>query len=558
MNTRRPVRPYHSKSAVAWVVVSLFAACGGGGEPVTEPPPPPAAASRRIEALTATQQADGALYYTGTYQGARLNFWHTGAVGLGAWTFYSGSGPDRARVTVGDTAGLQAILNVQTGYRTTVRAVNTERVEYRLYDPQGRYVGGAVLYAAGDQWYQGLMPTEAFAGYDSLVSLSNVTGAIQRGVAEFETLIAQAGPGDRPAPAGGFPWLSTAYAQDIDLGRTAFFGVVWDQFKTASVVGMTTIVGIATATLGAAETTALIAAAATVSLPLTTAVVAGVVIGSWAYDQREQLSLRTVPTTPADETDYQAASQPTAYSTAPDPVPPEPLPEAAALPTVAPVPNGFVAPVPVPTPAPPPEPVPEPAPVPAPVPAPTPAPTPAPAPPGPATTCVARAVGVWYQKYCYYLNSRGQEIVHGLFEEFVFESNQLILSATYADGVLDGPYRRYDQDEQADGAARDVYRLEAEGVYRAGQPAGTWRVYHTSSYNVGVASLGKLTAEVTYGVLFEGSTVPALEKRYCPHAEPYAHPSKWGALVQVDSIDLTTGARSTQYPFKNGCGQEPG
>jgi hypothetical protein len=550
-------RPYHSKSVVALVVVSLFAACGGGGgEPAAEPP---AAATRRIEALTATQQADGALYYTGTYQGAPLNFWHTGPVGQGHWTFYNGSGADRARVSIGDAAGLQAILNVETGYRTTVRAVNTERAEYRLYDPQGRFVLGAVLYAAGDQWYQGLMPAEAFAGYDSLQSLSNVTAAITRGVAELETLIAQAGPtgpAGRVAPVPGFPWLATAHAQGIDLGRAAFFGVTWDQFKTASVVGMTTIVGIATATLGVVETAALLTAAAAVALPLTTAVVAGVVIGSWAYDQREQLSLRTVPTTPADETDYQAASRPTAYSTQLDPVPPEPLPGAAALPTVAPVPNGFVAPVPEPAPVPPPEPAPEPVPVPTPVP-PAPAPVPVPPPPGPATTCVVKDKGVWYQKYCYYLNARGVEVLQGLFEEFVFESNQLILSATYADGVLDGPYRRYGRNEQDDGTPRDLYRLEAEGDYRAGQPFGTWRVYHTSSFNVGVASLGKLEGEVTYGVLFEGSTVPALEKRYCPHAEPYAHPSKWGALVQVDTINLATGERSTQYPFKNGCRQEP-
>ncbi|MBT9489011.1 MAG: hypothetical protein IV093_16025 [Rubrivivax sp.] len=539
-------RPYHSKSAVALVVVSLFAACGGGGgEPTTEPPP--VAASRRIEALTATQQADGALYYTGTYQGARLNFWHTGPVGQGAWTFYNGSGADRARVSIGDTTGLQAILNVETGYRTTVHAVNTERVEYRLYDPQGRFVVGAVLYAAGDQWYQGLMPAEAFAGYDSLVSLSNVTAAIQRGVTELETLIAQAGPAGRAAPGPGFPWLSTAHAQGVDLGRAAFFGVTWDQFKTASVVGITTIVGIATATLGVAETAALVTAAAAVALPLTTAVVAGVVIGSWAYDQREQLSLRTVPTTPVDETDYQAASRPTAYSTEPDPAPPEPLPAAAALPTVAPVPNGFVAPLPEPAPVPPPEPVP-----------PAPAPVPVPPPPGPATTCVARAIGIWYDKYCYYLNARGQEVVHGLYERLVFESNQLIFSATYADGVLEGPYRRYDFDAQVDGPARDVYRLETEGIYRADQPIGTWPFYRTSSFNVGVASLGKLEAEVTYGVLFEGSTVVAVEKRYCPHAEPHAHPSKWGALYAVYTIDLATGEQRTQNVFKNGCRQEPG
>jgi hypothetical protein len=390
----KPQRRYHSKTAVSLLTLALIAACGGGGgggQPV---------AQNRIQSLTAAPQADGALYFTGTYQGEAVRFAHQGEVGNGKWYAYSGPSTDRTRVTFSDTGGLQEILSMDKGHRTTVHKIGQERTEYRMYGSDGKFLLGAALYASGGKWYQGLMFTESFGGYDSLVKITDVTEKINQEVAQINTLISRANQ-----PRRGFDLMAIAHAQGIDVGARTFAGAFWDQAMTAGLIGATTITGIVAATIGVAKTGALITTAAgtvltgaatvlggaaTVAasipvLPVLGVLGAGYLIATWGHEKRREMTVSTVASSPATTADYNSQVRPTSFSALQAPTPPAPLPSASAAPTRAPVPGPAVAPPDTPTPTP------APAPAPAPAPVPTLAPAPAPA-PAPATTPVAASV----------------------------------------------------------------------------------------------------------------------------------------------------------------------
>ena len=149
---------------------------GGGASPTTSTSP----AQEQLQGLSVSPQADGAVYATGSYQGSPVRFTHQGAVGNGQWALYTGADNDRTRVTFTDKGGLQEILSMDKGHRTTVNYIGSERIEYRTYSAAGRFSIGSVLYQSDGKWLQGWMFTEAFSGYGNLVLVQDVTSKVSQ------------------------------------------------------------------------------------------------------------------------------------------------------------------------------------------------------------------------------------------------------------------------------------------------------------------------------------------------------------------------------------------
>jgi hypothetical protein len=327
-------------TSLAIIATLTISGCGGGGNGGNSG----TTSSSKIEKLTVTTQADGTRYFTGTYNGTVVRFTHKGAIGQGYWSVYSGPPGNRTRVTISDTRGVQEVLAMDKGHRTTINYVGTERIEYRTYASNGQFVLGSVLYLMGDRWQQGLMFTEAFKGYASLVSVTDVTAEITRANADLNMLMAKAA---KPGLLRNFAFIGTAEASWNDLRE--YGGTVWDIAKTVGWNGLATMTGIAVATLGAAETGALITtvggavvagAAATLTVaialaPLATAITAGYLIGSWLSNNANQPQISEETVAPATEEDYLATTAPTPYSTIP---PPSAPPSAASGPTITPTP----------------------------------------------------------------------------------------------------------------------------------------------------------------------------------------------------------------------------
>lgn len=157
-------------------------------------------------------------------------------------------------------------------------------------------------------------------------------------------------------------------------------------------------------------------------------------------------------------------------------------------------------------------------------------------------------------KYCYYLDAKGKEVMHGPAEEFS-SGVHLIASLNYANGKLDGQARYYGRD----GSSGDTnYYLGKEGSYSAGLEVGLWKYYFVSSYGVGVESLGKLEAEGVWGLTDDGRAWPSEERYYCGYGPAYVHESKRGKLARITTTNLSTGVRTEQLIFKNGCSTTPG
>ena len=307
----------------ATIIFSLsLSGCGGGGGGSS------VGTGKQIEKLTLSKQADGTNYYTGTYQGAVVRFTHSGVPGQGTWAIYSGKPGDRIRVTVSDTGGIQEVLSMDKGHRTTVNYVGSERIEYRIYSSDGKFVLGSVLYILGDMWMQGLMFTEAFSGYNNLVSVTDVTPQITKANSDLSTMVALV---QQPNKMKGLEIISSAYADMNDLME--FAHNTWGQNQSAGYAGLITISGIITATLGPAATgaaivtasdivvagavTVLTAAAALATAPIIVAVTVGCVIGTLASNSRSQTHSVETATTPLITADYNTTVSPTNFTTAP-------------------------------------------------------------------------------------------------------------------------------------------------------------------------------------------------------------------------------------------------
>lgn len=128
-----------------------------------------------ITDLAYSVQSGDNIYFTGKYQSKLVYMVRQGVIGTGKWTIYSGSPSNRVRLTMDDRRGLREILAMDTGQRMTLNQVGQERIEYRLYAPDRKFIIGSVIYRHKGRWLQGLMMTEAFEGYPALADVADVT-----------------------------------------------------------------------------------------------------------------------------------------------------------------------------------------------------------------------------------------------------------------------------------------------------------------------------------------------------------------------------------------------
>ena len=176
------------------------------------------AAKDEITDLAYSVQDDNSIYFTGKYQDKPVNLVREGVIGSGKWTIYTGTPADRVRLIIDDTKGLQEILAMDKGQRITVNLVGQERIEYRIYDADRRFIVGSVIYQENKNWLQGTMKTEAFPGYPALINVSDVTKDIAAQVAPPRTtLVSWLEEGWR-----GLHFVSTAHASSDDILENTF------------------------------------------------------------------------------------------------------------------------------------------------------------------------------------------------------------------------------------------------------------------------------------------------------------------------------------------------
>jgi len=175
------------------------------------------AANSDITDLAYSVQAEDSIYFTGKYQGKPVHLVRNGMIGAGKWTIYSGATTNRVRLTLDDRKGLQEILAMDTGQRMTLKQVGEERIEYRLYAPDRKFIIGSVLYRNKGRWLQGIMMTEAFAGYPALADVADVSKKF-RAQAALPTAIFAAWLNDRWHNLNLIP-LASAQDGNSQLGQ---------------------------------------------------------------------------------------------------------------------------------------------------------------------------------------------------------------------------------------------------------------------------------------------------------------------------------------------------
>lgn len=150
-------------------------------------------------------------------------------------------------------------------------------------------------------------------------------------------------------------------------------------------------------------------------------------------------------------------------------------------------------------------------------------------------TCVTDTYsdGSPYQRYCYYVDAKGAKIKHGPFEYYGVGAQS---RAYYADGLLDGPFKAYEQ------YGSDPMSLRETGQYKAGKESGTWMSYFTTSYN----GLGKLDRITTYELAPGGYAFPVEEKVYCPHRSDIPA-ARRGQHVYTHRVDPATLKQTTVF-----------
>lgn len=238
-----------------------------------------------ISELAYAVQPDGSLYVTGKHQGKPVNMVRSGAPGAGKWLLYTGPLNDRVRFSFDDRKGLQEILAMDKGQRILVNTVGQERIEYRFYTPDRRFLAGSVRFRQNGRWLQGLMRSEVFSGYSSLTDVSDVTDSQALSSGPSQRLWAwlqehwQALAPIRSAHAGTADDLVKGFFSNSAQEARGFWGAPLDEMWKGALVGAGAFtVKLAGQMVAAGETgvagTALVAAA-----PFLVAVGTGVVIG---------------------------------------------------------------------------------------------------------------------------------------------------------------------------------------------------------------------------------------------------------------------------------------
>jgi hypothetical protein len=310
---KRPTR-----TLLAWVLIgAMLAGCGGGGSSgnSTGAGSGGVTVTTGLQGLKAAQMSDGSVYYTGSYQGQPLNVVHQGVAGAGTWAAYAGSGTERLRYTLSDTAGLQEVVAVNTGERMTVQTVGQERVEYRSYSSTGAFEFGAVLWQVNQRWLMARMQTEDFRGYGDLVGPLDVTDTITVGLTATAAGVATH-PG---VMAAG---LNHRMPQGL-LGSMA-----WSDLRRAGFIALKTV---ATCVFTGAMVAATISGAPVFG---TAVFIAGVWKTAQGYEALAPFFTKAstassdpvVDSQPAPDVvaDYQTQTQPTTYTAQPAPLAPPP------------------------------------------------------------------------------------------------------------------------------------------------------------------------------------------------------------------------------------------
>jgi hypothetical protein len=132
-------------------------------------------ASSEIKNLTYSIKRDKTVHFSGIHQGKPVHLVRYGSLGNGKWTVYTGTMTDRVRLVLDDRKGLQEILAMDSGLRMTVIRVGREHTEFRFYAPNRTFLLGSVVFREKNRWRQGALKTEAFAGYDALADVTDVS-----------------------------------------------------------------------------------------------------------------------------------------------------------------------------------------------------------------------------------------------------------------------------------------------------------------------------------------------------------------------------------------------
>ncbi|MEX8520704.1 MAG: DUF1566 domain-containing protein [Leptothrix sp. (in: b-proteobacteria)] len=311
------------KRYLAVLLSAALVACGGGGGGSAPTNTGTVTTTTGPLGIKASQMSDGALYFTGTYQGQPLKISHQGATGAGTWIAYEGTATARIRYTMSDTAGLQEVLAMDTGERMTVQTVGNARVEYRSYSNTGVFEWGVVLWQVNQHWWMARMPTEAFRDYGELIGPTDVTATIAPALA---TTTGPAAAGlNRPVALrvgslGLLPQMS--WSEIKKAGMLAFKSAAWS-ITSGVAVG---------ATMPVAGTAVVTVAGSSVIVPAAI-FVAGVWMTAqgldafWSFYQSLQANQEPVSTDPDPQTqaDYQTQTRPTTATQTPTPIPPSPV-----------------------------------------------------------------------------------------------------------------------------------------------------------------------------------------------------------------------------------------
>ncbi|MCV2367235.1 hypothetical protein [Roseateles oligotrophus] len=298
-------------------------------------------------ALGFALQPSGQLFLSSQHQGQAAHWVREGRVGNGKWTLFVGAAHNRLRLIFDDKLGLQDILAMDKGQRITLNSVGQERIEYRLYSPDRSFILGSVLYRKDGRWLQGLMRTEAFAGYAALSDVVDVSSKFS----------AQAGsPESRGSQA--LAWLQARW-QGINLipaaqaqtsagddivksffGRPAqelqgFFGAPLHEMWKGALAGAAAFtVTLASQTFVAGETVA-VGTALTAAAPFLVAAGAGVAIGVAAERSYEWARAKNLGGSQSMRDLFNRLQADTRYSQEPAPVAPNPLYPPSARPKPA-------------------------------------------------------------------------------------------------------------------------------------------------------------------------------------------------------------------------------
>lgn len=282
-----------------------------------------ATASSGLQNLSYAVQKGEHVLVAASFEDKPVHLVRDGARGAGSWTAWVGPATDRVRLSIDDRKGLTGVLAMDKGQRIAVRTVGQERIEYRLYNAERRFIAGAVLYRHATGWAMGRLRTEAFWGYAELTELEDMGPQL---------VLANAGPPqtitallkawwDRvdlipAAHAQGL--LDGFFSQSAQDARERWSAPAHEMFKASLVGGAAFTVKLLGQTLGAGETAALVAAAS----PFLVAVGTGVAIGIAADGFYEWASARNLGDASSLRALFARLMADSRYSQLPDPHPP--------------------------------------------------------------------------------------------------------------------------------------------------------------------------------------------------------------------------------------------